>query len=106
MGRKRRKQLDLHLCFPVYSAAMTALNGALEEWQQAEDQCWFRPGHPEDGRIRLKEGLTFKDYYVRRATTPEPKSVLDMQAEKIVELEQRLAKLEPLVEQINVRNPK
>jgi len=50
---------------------MAALAGLLDEWVQREDGRWHRPDHPEDGVITLREGLTFNDYYAKRAE-PEP----------------------------------
>lgn len=46
---------------------MTALPGTIDEWAQDELGRWFRKDHPEDGIITLREGLTFADYWNRRA---------------------------------------
>lgn len=65
-----------------------ALSGTIDEWAQDELGRWCRKDHPEDGVITLREGLTFADYFARRAE-PEPVSV-----DKIADIETRLAKLE------------
>ena len=67
------------------------LPGTIDEWEliSADQLRWQRKDHPEDGVLTLREGLSFKDYYAKRAEPPpEP------EADKLADLESRIAKLE------------
>jgi hypothetical protein len=75
---------------------MAALTGSLDEWtltgrNEAGQEQWSRKDHPEDGVVTLREGLTFKDYYAKRAE-PEPLP--------IPSVEDRLKYLEAEVERL------
>lgn len=46
---------------------MAALPGTIDEWQEIEPGRWAHTGHPEDGVITLSDGLSFPDYWAKRA---------------------------------------
>jgi hypothetical protein len=83
---------------------MTALAGTIDEWVQVEPNVWMRfvpvkdspwgarEWSEADGILTLREGLSFADYWERRANPPPPEP--DPRDVKIAELEARIAKLE------------
>lgn len=80
---------------------MAALAGTIDEWVEVEPRVWKRfvlakGGKREwsevDGVLTLREGLSFADYWERRANPPPPEP--DPRDVKIAELEARIAKLE------------
>ncbi len=53
---------------------MVALAGKIEEWEEFAPRCWRRAGHPEDGTVALREGLSFVEYWgQRQEVEPAPR---------------------------------
>ncbi len=52
--------------------------GEVDEWHEIEPGRWARRGHPEDGVMTLRDGLTFADYFAenRAPKRTVPKSVI------------------------------
>lgn len=76
---------------------MAALPGRVEEYQQDKEGRWFHPDH--DGLITLRDGLSFKDYFAKRAE-PQPEPI-----DKLADLESRFTKLEAEVAALLAATP-